>query len=93
MNARRLCIATRITSAKKVMYAIFVYYYGTSNPGLYTQRQVNECKVLQEKSSKKTCQIVPKRQSKTGICVIYLSHDNALCHKAGSMTSFLNEPG
>ena len=33
------------------------------------------------------------RQSKNSICGIYLSHEKVLSHKAGSMTSFLNEQG
>ena len=45
------------------------------------------------KKSQNACKILPKRQSKTGICGICLSHDNALSHKTGSLTLFLKEHG
>ena len=59
-NARRTCIAKRITSVKKVIYAIFFTPNGLAIQSLYIQRQVNEYKVLQEQSSKKICQILPE---------------------------------
>ena len=77
---------------KCYVYHIF-HYSGTSNLGPYTKRQVNECKVLQEKVLRKLVKFYQKHQSKTGICGIYLIHDNAEIHKAGSMTSFLKEQG
>ena len=57
--------------------------------------QVNKRKVLQEKKVvlRELVKFYQKHQSKTGICGIYLLHDNALIHKARSMTSFSKEQG
>ena len=46
-----------------------------------------------KKVLRKLVKFCQKRQSKTGICGILLSHDSALSHKARSMTSFLKEQG
>ena len=46
-----------------------------------------------KKVLRKLAKFYQKRQSKMGICGIYLSDDNALSHKARSMTSFLKEQG
>ena len=85
-NARRSGIATKTTSAKKVVYAIFFTY-----KGLIIQVLVNECKVLREKFLRKPVKCYKKRQLKIGVCGIYLSHNNALSRKARNMTSFLKE--
>ena len=42
------------------MYAISFTPNGLAIQGVFTQRQVNEYKVLQEQSSKKTCHILPE---------------------------------
>ena len=58
-NARRPCIAKRITSVKKG-YACHIFHSKrTSNTSLYTQRQVNEYEVLQEQSFWKIYHILP----------------------------------
>ena len=85
-NSRRSGIATKITSAKKVVHAIFFTY-----KGLAVHVLVNECKVLLEKVLRKPVKFYPKRKLKMGICGIYLSHNNALSRKARNMTSFLKE--
>ena len=46
--------------------SIFFNTKGTSDPGPYTQRQTKECKVLQEKSFKKDCQIVTNTSIEDG---------------------------
>ena len=61
-NARRPCIAKRISSVKKVMYAIFftpnVLALQVSIP---KGKSMNtRYKVLQVQSSKKICQILPE---------------------------------
>ena len=58
------------------------HYKGTSNPGPMFYKK----KVL-----RKLVKFYQKHQSKASICGIYLLHDNALSHKAGSMTPFLKE--
>ena len=50
-NARRPCIAKRITSVKKVMYAICFTPTGLAIQVSIPKRQVNKYKVLQEQSS------------------------------------------
>ena len=52
----------------------YIPNYETSNQGSYTQRQVNECKVLQEKSLKKGCQILPKNADRRRVSVVFICH-------------------
>ena len=58
-----------------------------------SQRQFNECMVLQGKNLRTTCQNLPEMLTDIGIFGIYLLHDNASSHKAGSVTSFLVATG
>ena len=46
-----------------------------------------------KKVLRKLVKFYQKRRPKTGIRGIYLLHDNASSHKAGSVTSFLKEQG
>ena len=74
-NARRPCIATRITIAKNVMFTIFFHYQGTSNTGPYTKRQMH-VRFYKKKALRKLIEFYRRHQSKTGICGIYQLHDN-----------------
>ena len=64
-------------------YECHIFHYkGTSNPCPYTQRQVNECKVLQESMSNSN-----KNFNRRRVSVEFI------CHMAGSVTLFLKEQG
>ena len=58
-NARRPCIAKRITSVKKVMYAIFFTPNGLAVQVSIPKYSMNT-RFYRNKKSKKICQILPE---------------------------------
>lgn len=90
-NAKRPCVAKRLQSAKKVMYAIFftpsgpvvqvAVPKGRSVTGLFYKNHI----------LKKLKRYFVKRRPKTGLKGVKLLHDNAPCHRASAVTDFLNK--
>ena len=75
------------------MNAIFFTTKGLAIQVLIPKGKSMDAKFFRKKNLRMLVKFYQKRQSKTGICGICLSRDNALSHKTGSMTSFLKEQG
>lgn len=90
-NAKRPCVAKRLQSSKKVMFAIF---FGTKGPvtqvAVPKGRSVNAF-FYKNRVLKKVKKYFEKRRPKTGFKGVHLQHDNAPCHKAKLVTDFLSQ--
>ena len=87
-NAKRPCVAKRLQSTKKVMYAIFftpngpamqvAVPKGCSVSGLFYKRRI----------LKKVKEYFVNKRPKTGLKGTKLLHGNAPCHRASLVTDF-----
>ena len=90
-NAKRPCVAKRLQSSKKVMFAIF---FGTNGPvtqiAVPKGRSVNAF-FYKNRVLKKVKKYFVNRRPKRALKGVNLLHDNAPCHKATLVTDFLRQ--
>ena len=91
-NARP-CIAKRITSVKKVMYAIFFTPNRLAIQISIPKGKSMNTRFYRNKVLRKFVKFYQKCWPKICICGIYLWHDNASSHKVGSVASLLERTG
>lgn len=90
-SAKRLCIARRTMSVKKVMYAVF---FSTQGPAIQIPVPKGKGvtgKFYRDKVLKKLKRYYSKRRPKCGFQNIRLLHDNAPAHKARIVTEYLQQ--
>lgn len=90
-NARRPCIAKRLQSSKKVMYAIFFTPYATIAQVAVPKGRSVTGLTYKNCILKKVKKHFVKRRPKSGLKGVKLLHDNAPCHKSKVVTDFLNK--
>lgn len=90
-NAKRPCVAKRLQSTKKVMYAIFFSPSGPVAQVAVTKGRSVTGFFYKNVALKKVKKHFVKRRPKTGLKGLKLLHDNAPCHRASIVTNFLKK--
>ena len=90
-NAKRPCVAKRLQSSKKVMFAIFFWTKGPVAQIAVPKGRSVTAIFYKNRVLKKVKKYFVKRRPKTGFKGVNLQHDNAPCHKAKLVTDFLSE--
>lgn len=92
-NARRPSIAKRLTSVKKVMYAIFFNSRGETVQVAIPRGRTVTGKLYQQLVMKKFEKIVKKSRPSLGLRKLALLHDNAPAHTSKETVQFLKKKG
>ncbi|XP_060594912.1 histone-lysine N-methyltransferase SETMAR-like [Ruditapes philippinarum] len=88
-HTRRPCIAKRMTSTKKVMYAMFFGIHGVVTQVPIPKGRTVTAKFYKRIVLNKVDKYYRKRRPNTGMRGLYLLHDNATPHKADIVKKFL----